>query len=271
MHPPGCLLYSCCSTRLIPLQQVISWLKQRTPQEEQAALAAALRQVVADKLLQHLLLAWLSPDGGNASSKACATGESGGKGSGAAVEVVAVAGAPAADAAEPMAVDGCGERQQQGAAPPATVQQQQQRHAAKGSCDEFVCCRAGAAGEVRPCGGGKAGGPGAPNGCRDDKDLEEAGITPGSKPPLRVRESRGGCWGWMGGEPPGAQRGRVVSTARAAACLSSTSHTRTCCAPALPPLAVLLNRKSTTSTKPSARRCTALPPRRVPCALRRGA
>lgn len=172
-----------------PLQQVLGWLKQRVPQEEQAALAAALRQVVADKLLQQLLLAWLSPDGTNSSSNGGSNGAAKGSKGGVAVNVVALAGgttAASADA-EPMAVDGCGERQQQGAAPPPTVQQQQQQ--AGGGCDEFVCCRAGAGGvEAHPCGGGKAGG--AANGCRYDRDLEEAGITPGGKPPLRVRAGR---------------------------------------------------------------------------------
>lgn len=192
-----------------PLQQVLGWLKQRVPQEEQAALAAALRQVVADKLLQQLLLAWLSPDGSNSSSNGAAKASKGG----AAVDLVAVAGGVAAAAAvgdaEPMAVDGCCERQQQGAAPPPTVQQQQLQQTA-GGCEEFVCCRAGAGGgEAQPCSGGKAGG--AANGCRYDRDLEEAGITPGSKPPLRVRGGEGdgrlGAGGReMGGGVPAAGR-----------------------------------------------------------------
>ena len=165
-----------------PPQQVLGWLKQRVPQAEQAALAAALRQVVADKLLQQLLLAWLAPDGG---SGGAASGKGGAAGA-------AAAGRGAG--AEPMALDGAPERPQQGAAPPPSVQQQ----GAAGGGDDFVCCRAAAGGGggggsgAHPCGSGKAGaGAGAANGCRYDRDLEECGVTPGSKPPLRVR-------GWAG-------------------------------------------------------------------------
>ncbi|EFN52596.1 hypothetical protein CHLNCDRAFT_138627 [Chlorella variabilis] len=160
-----------CSIPLSTVEQVLGWLKQQVPQAEQARLLVQLQQVVADRLLQQLLLAWLAPP-------------------------------EAAD--EPMAVDG-EERRQAGAAPPAATRQQGTGGGAAaaapvaadggwpggrrfcGGQEEFECCREarggtrGGGGAGAPCGGSRA----AAGGCRIDRDLEEAGQVPGNKPPLR--------------------------------------------------------------------------------------
>lgn len=162
----------------VRLQQVLGWLRRQMPAAEQAALREQLRRVVADRLLQQLLLAWLSPP-------AAADDDS-------AVAGTAAGAAVAAAAAEPMALDGAGSpREQLGAAPPSTLHGQQ-------ACDIFVCCRAGgpaacAAGSAGSSGSGKggAGTAAAGHACRYDRDLEEAGLTPGNKPPLRVSDCGG--------------------------------------------------------------------------------
>ncbi|KAL4436350.1 hypothetical protein ABPG77_009912 [Micractinium sp. CCAP 211/92] len=181
-----------CSIPLSTVEQVLGWLKQQVPQQEQAALLVQLRHVVADRLLQQLLLAWLSPSSSRA--KAPSAGAAG-----------------AGDEAEAMAVDGVQEKSKKWGAPPGGALQ---LHASSCSAgrnvtmqDEFVCCRrpsrgVAAAGTASagtgaaagsacnggpPCTGGSAAGAAAAavNGCLYDRDLEEAGCPPSSKPPLR--------------------------------------------------------------------------------------
>lgn len=79
-----------CSIPLSTVEQVLGWLKQQVPQQEQAALLGQLRHVVADRLLQQLLLTWLSPSSGKEQAAAAGT-------------------AAAEDGAEAMAVDGAEE------------------------------------------------------------------------------------------------------------------------------------------------------------------
>jgi hypothetical protein len=163
---------------------VLAWLRQQVPQAEQAALLEQLQEVVADRLLQQLLLAWLAPgDGG---------GGSGG--------------------AEPMAVDGQQQGEQQGQQQGEQKDQENRRqdccappaasvlhktgvapcsggggHPCKGQ-DEFVCCRE-QGGAAPPCSGAFGEISSAGEICRYDQDLEEAGICPGGRPPLRVRHA----------------------------------------------------------------------------------
>lgn len=174
-------------------QQVLGWLKQQVPQQEQAALLVQLRHVVADRLLQQLLLAWLSPSSSRA--KAPSAGAAG-----------------AVDEAEAMAVDGVQEKSKKWGAPPGGALQLHASSCSTGRNvtmqDEFVCCRrpsrgVAAAGTASagtgaaagsacnggpPCIGGSAAGAAeaAVNGCLYDRDLEEAGCPPSTKPPLRV-------------------------------------------------------------------------------------
>ena len=185
---------------LLLLQHVLGWLKQQVPQGEQAALQGWLRRVVADRLLQQLLLAWLAPAGERG-----ADGDDG-------VTVTTAAAAASGDggeAVEPMQVDGPQEqlREQQGAAPPPSTQQQQQQQqqqqrrrqqlvqGCQPRCEDFVCCRDKGSGWTAPaCGAGAAdAGAAAASYCRFDHDLEEAGCLPSTKPPLRVSELGAAC------------------------------------------------------------------------------
>lgn len=186
---------------------MLGWLKQQVPPQEQAALLRQLRHVVADRLLQQLLLTWLSPSSSGREA----------------------ADAPG-DGAEAMAVDGAeGGNRAQGAPPGVTA------HPNGSACcggrgaaqDEFVCCRRrGSSGVpgVTPgnpangkpangCSGRAPAGAAAqlPNGCLYDRDLEEAGCPPSTKPPLRVSWRRRLPWHasaphtawWLGRAGPG--------------------------------------------------------------------
>lgn len=208
---------ACCAA--LPLQ-VLSWLKATMPHQQQAGLQTQISQVVSDRLLQQLLVAWLRPgSGGSGGSSGRSSAQGGGSTAGEHADAAApmeVAQSPAEGPAPAgsAGMAACAQPQHSGAAEPSAGKVGALCEPRGG--DAGASCSRAAAGGSAPCGGAcqravccreapgnlEGQGPGWLPG-----DLEDGAA--GGRPPLRV--------GWFCGRA-GAGRGCVAHWRAIRAC-----------------------------------------------------